>query len=72
MTRALSVAASLNQIAKEQWQQRLLEVMLDAESRKNPHGTCDLQYSAAPGGLLRKLQSAPVDRGLKLFIAIRL
>jgi hypothetical protein len=72
MTRSLSVAASLNQTPKEKWRQRLLEVLLDAESHRNPHGARDLQYSAAPGDLLRKLQSAPVDRGLKLVIAIRL
>ena len=41
---------------KEKWRQRLLEVMLDAESRRNPRGARDLQYSAAPGDLLRELQ----------------
>ena len=56
MTRSLSVAASLNQTSKEKWRQRLLEVMLDAESRRNPRGARDLQYSAAPGDLLRELQ----------------
>ena len=45
MTRSLSVAASLNQTPKEKWRQRLLEVLLDAESRRNPHGARDLQYS---------------------------
>ena|SRR5882724_3981832 len=56
MTRSLSVAASLNQTLKEKWRHRLLEVLLDAESRRNPHRARDLQYSAAPGDLLRKLQ----------------
>jgi len=56
MTRSLSVAASLNQTPKEKWRQRLLEVLLDAESHRNPYGARDLHYSAAPGNLLRKLQ----------------
>lgn len=56
MTRSLSVAASLIQTQKEKWRQRLLEVLLDAESRRNPHGARDLHYSVAPGDLLRKLQ----------------
>jgi hypothetical protein len=56
MTRSLSVAASLNQTPKEKWRQRLLEVLLDAESRRNPHKASDLQHSAARGELLRKLQ----------------
>jgi hypothetical protein len=55
MTHSLSVAASLNQ-TPDKWRQRLLEVMLDGESRRNPHGARDLQHSVAPGGLLRKLQ----------------
>ena len=52
LTRSLSVAASLNQTPKDMWRQRLLKVLLDAESRRNPHGARDLQYSAAPGDLL--------------------
>ena len=56
MTRSPSVAASLNQTPKEKWRRRLLEVLLDAGSRRNLRGARDLQYSAAPGGLLRNLQ----------------
>ena len=62
MTRSLSVAASLNQTSKEKWRQRLLEVMLDAESRRNPDGTRDLQYSAALGGLLRNCNTISNSR----------
>ena len=62
MRRSLSVAVSLNQIPREKWRQRLLEVMLDAESRRNPDGTRDLQYSAALGGLLRNCNTISNSR----------
>lgn len=49
---------------KEKWRQHLLEVLLDAESRRNPHGARDLEYSAAPGDLLRP----PIPSYLRLKI----